>query len=212
MEFILDRIDDYGVTQAMRSSLKRDERHARWLMNFMSKGYPDWHLRETGRAAKVWKNNQWEYAILGGTELHGGEIRTPKAKTNVSLSLKKERHESFLHENLARKSSSKFINMESRDLFFLFIDIEEIMKLCHRCIHRLSAQNRSRSIWVRKTRQQHNQQNLFFSRNHTQRKRSESSLMVKIFIFNFYHFVTAPFFVRRGATSSSMASTRNRKF
>lgn len=57
-------LDDYLMVQAMRSALKGDERHARWPVNFMPKGYPDWHLRGTGRAAKVWANGQWEYVTI----------------------------------------------------------------------------------------------------------------------------------------------------
>lgn len=86
-------LDDYLMAQAMRSTLKGDERHDRWPVNFMSKGYPDWHLRGTGRTAKIWNNEQWEYAILGGTELHGQEVRDPEAKRDVSKrSVKPEEH------------------------------------------------------------------------------------------------------------------------
>lgn len=86
-------LDDYGMACAMTPALKGDERHARWPVNFMSKGYPDWHLRGTGRAAKIWRNGQWKYSILKGTELHGGEIRNPRAKRDVSKrSVKPEEH------------------------------------------------------------------------------------------------------------------------
>jgi hypothetical protein len=66
-------LDDWLVWRIMNSSLKGPERFRRWPVNFQQKGYVDWHVNGIGRAAKVFMDGEWKYAVVGGVEMHGQE-------------------------------------------------------------------------------------------------------------------------------------------